>query len=267
MIRQGFAILLPGLRRAFFVLAVTTGLTLLTLKRTDEPSVYCAIVNGGENNYRILIVGESWASDGKLLPELPQAASRRLDGRGVEACSVGFNGRNSRLLYSELREKYPRYKLYNLFAGQTPHKVVIMNGVNDEIQHVGASAYVEYTKKLVDYFADVDDVEVVAIPRVNERWFKPPNIFSRMKRNILRCVYDGCDFQVNDVYRVALWRDYPDMNVMEFDNFIEKFDGHEEYYKFDGVHLTDEWLHKYGAFIGSAMSLSAKVAPRKKSAS
>ncbi|WP_424363479.1 SGNH/GDSL hydrolase family protein [Methylocystis parvus] len=263
MISQGFAILLPHLRRAFFVLFVTTGLTLLTLKRTDEPSVACSEVNAGPDAYRVLVIGESWASEGKVFPELPRAVSVRLGGKGVAACSVGFNGRNSRLLYTELREKYPRYKLYSLFEGKTPHKVVIMNGVNDEIQHVGAGAYVEYTKKLVDYFSDVEDVEVIAIPRVNERWFKPPNLFSRMKRNILRCVYDGCSFQVNDVYRVALWRDYPDMNVMEFDNFIDKFEGHEEYYKFDGVHLTDEWLHKYGKFIGSAMSLSAKVTARK----
>jgi hypothetical protein len=263
LIAQGFAILLPHLRRAFFVLFVTTGLTLLTLKRTDPPSLACTEVNSGRNDYYVLVIGESWAADGKLFPDLARAVSARLGGRGVVACSVAFNGRNSRLLYTELREMYSQNRLYGLFGGQTPHKVIIMNGVNDEIQHVGATAYVEFTKKLVDYFWDVEDVEVISIPRVNERWFKPPNIFSRMKRNILRCVNDGCDFQVNDLYRVALWRDYPDMNVMEFDNFIDKFDGHEEYYKFDGVHLTDEWLHKYGRFIGSAMSLSAKVASRR----
>jgi lysophospholipase L1-like esterase len=263
LIKQGFAILLPYLRRAFFVLFVTTGLTLLTLKRTDEPSVACSLVDSGPNDYRVLIVGESWTSDGKLFPELPEAVSERLGGRGVVACGIGFNGRNSRLLYAELRDKFPKYRLYSLFDGKAPDKVVIMNGVNDEIQHVGASAYVEYTKKLVEYFSDAGDVEVIAIPRVNERWFKPPNLFSRMKRNILRCLHDGCDFQVNDVYRVALWRDHPDLHILEFDNFIDKFEGHEEYYKFDGVHLTDEWLHKYGKFIGSAMSLAANVAARK----
>ncbi|KAF0134149.1 MAG: hypothetical protein FD139_2376 [Methylocystaceae bacterium] len=41
-----------------------------------------------------------------------------------------------------------------------------MNGVN---QHVGASAYVEYTGKLVEYFADVGDVEIISITPVNER--------------------------------------------------------------------------------------------------
>lgn len=245
------------------MLAVTTGLTLLAVKRTDEPVVVCSAVNAGSNAYRVLVVGESWASDGKVFPELPRSVSARLGGRGVEACSIGFNGRNSRLLYSELREKFPKDKLRALYDGEAPNKVVLMTGVNDVIQHVGASAYVEYTKKLVEYFADADDVEVISIPRVNERWFKPPNLFSRMKRNVLRCFYDGCDFQVNDVYRVALWRDHPDLHILEFDNFIDSFYGHEEYYLFDGVHLTDEWLHKYGKYIGERMTLPKRVADRR----
>lgn len=263
MLKQSFEILLPSLRRAFFVLTVTTGLTLLTVKRTDEPVVACSFVNDGPDAYRVLVVGESWASDGKLFPDLPKAVSKRLGGRGVEACSIAFNGRNSRLLYAELREKFPKETLHALYDGKPPHKVIVMNGVNDEIQHVGAANYVEFTKKIVDYFDDAEDVEAISIPRVNERWFKPPNLFSRMKRNVLRCFYDGCDFQVNDLYRVALWRDHPEMHVIEFDNFIDKFEGHEEYYKFDGVHLTDDYLHKYGTFIGQAMTLPTRIAARK----
>ncbi|PWB91723.1 hypothetical protein C5688_04220 [Methylocystis sp. MitZ-2018] len=44
-----------------------------------------------------------------------------------------------------------------------------MNAVNDANQHVVASASVEYTGKLVEYFADVDDVEIICINPVNER--------------------------------------------------------------------------------------------------
>jgi hypothetical protein len=263
MNRQAFLALLPSLRRAGFILAVTTGLTLLTLKRTDEPVINCSLVNGGADDYRVLVIGESWASGGKLFPEMARTVSKRLGGRGVQACSIGFNGRNSRLLYSEMREKFPKYKLYEIFGGKTPHKVVLLNGVNDEIQHVGASAYVEFTKKITEYFSDADDVEVVSIPRVNERYFKPPNLFSRIKRTILRCVYDGCDYQVNDLYRVALWRDHPELHVLEFDNFIDKFEGHEEYYTMDGVHLTDEYFHKYGEYLGAAMSLAGSASARK----
>jgi lysophospholipase L1-like esterase len=258
LLKQGFAVLLPNLQRAFFVLAVTAGLGLLSVKRSDEPTIACSLVNDGPNDYRILVIGESWASEGKIFPDLPKAVSERLGGRGVQACSIGFNGRNSRLLYSELREKFPKYRLYSLYDDKAPDKVVLMTGVNDTIQHVGAATYVEFTKKLVDYFSDAGDVEIISIPRVNERWFKPPNLFSLMKRNILRCVYDGCDRQVNDVYRVALWRDHPDLHILEFDNFIDKFAGHEENYTLDGVHLTDRCYHRYGKFIGSTITLAPK---------
>lgn len=250
----------PGAQRLAFVLAVTGGLALVSLKRTDEPTLNCATVNAGEDDFRVLVVGESWASDGKLLPELPRAVSRRLEGRGVSACTLGFAGRNSRLLYTELREKFPREKLYRIFADRKPDKVVLMNGVNDEIQHIGASAYVEYTKKLVEYFSDVDDVEIIAIPRVNERTFKPPNLYSAVKRAILACFYDHCVRQVNDIYRVALWRDHPELNILEFDDFIERYEGNERFYTADGVHLTNEYFHKYGAFIGGAVSLG-RAAP------
>lgn len=250
----------PGAHKLAFVLAVTSGLTLLSLKRSDEPTLYCANVNGGGDDYRILVIGESWASDGKVLPELPRAVSKRLEGRGVRACSLGFAGRNSRLLYAELREKFPKYKLYRMFEDKKPDKVVLMNGVNDAIQHVGASAYVEYTKKLVEYFADVDDVELISIPRVNERNFRPPNFYSALKRSILSCFYDDCERQVNDLYRVALWRDHPELNTLEYDAFIDRYEGHERCYTTDGVHLTDEYFHKYGEFIGGAVSLG-KAAP------
>ncbi|MBL1257413.1 SGNH/GDSL hydrolase family protein [Methylocystis sp. Sn-Cys] len=263
MLRLRFAVLLPNLRRAFFLLAVVTGLGLLSLKRSDAPTVDCSLVNDGPNNYRILVVGESWASDGKIFPDLPRTVSERLDGRGVRACSIGFNGRNSRLLYAELRKKFPKDRLSSLFEGNAPDKVILMTGVNDAIQHIGASAYVEFTEKLVDYFSDASEVEIVSIPRVNERWFKPPNLFSLIKRTIFRCLYDGCDYQVNDVYRVALWRDHPHLQTIEFDNFIDKFEGHEDNYTLDGVHLTDAAYHKYGSFIGSAMTLARNDTARR----
>lgn len=261
MLKQGFAVLLPNLRRAFFLLAVVTGLGLLSLKRADAPTVDCSLVNDGPDNYRILVVGESWASDGKIFPDLPRTVSERLDGRGVQACSIGFNGRNSRLLYSELREKFPKHRLYSLYRGNAPDKVILMTGVNDAIQHIGAAAYVEFTEKIADYFSDAGDVEIISIPRVNERWFKPPNLLSLIKRTMFRCLYDGCDYQVNDVYRVALWRDHPQLHVLEFDNFIDRFEGHEENYTLDGVHLTDACYHRYGRFIGSAMTLAHNEPP------
>lgn len=254
--------MLRWVRRWGFIGIALCDVLLLNLKRTDEPSLNCASVNAGGNDYKILVVGESWAADGKVFPELPEAVSARLHGRGVRACSLGFSGRNSRLLYVELREKFPKRELYGLFDGTKPDKVIFMTGVNDVIQHVGASAYVEYTKKLAEYFSDADDIELITIPRVNERRFKPPNLFSFVKRSVLKCVYDNCDNQVNDLYRAALWRDHPELRLIEYDAFIEQYEGHESRYAADGIHLTDESLHEYGAFIGNATLLRSETAQR-----
>jgi hypothetical protein len=254
--------MLRTVRRLSLIFGVLICALLFGLKRTDAPSVYCATADSRAGDYKILVVGESWASNGKIFPELPETLSARLQGRGVQACSIGFSGRNSRFLYSELRENFPKYKLYRLFEGQKPDKVIFMTGVNDVIQHVGASSYVEYTKKLVEFFGDIDDIEVISIPRVNERKFISPNLYSSIKRFVLRCVYDGCDYRVNDAYRAALWRDHPELHLIEYDNFIDEFDGHEGCYASDGVHLTDEYLHKYGTFIGNAIALRIDAAQR-----
>ena len=239
--------------RASVALAVSGGMLFYGVKRSDDPSLQCTTVNGGASDYRVLVVGESWACDGRLFPELPRALSARLGGVGVHACSLCFPGRNSRHLYGELRDKLPLEKLY-AYCGGKPDKVIFMTGVNDEIQHVGESSYVEYTRKLIDYFSDVEDEEVISIPRVDEAGSKSPNLYSRIKRGILRCFYDDCEFSANDRYRAALWRDYPELQMIEFDNFIDRFRGHERCYARDGVHLTDQCAHAYGAFIGNTTS-------------
>ena len=226
------------------------------LKRPDEPVVTCETVNNGRDNFKILVVGESWAAGGKFFPELQETVSQRLGGRGVEACAIGFSGRNSKHIYYELIEKFPLEKLYGLWDERKPDAVVLMTGVNDEIQHIGPAAYVEYTKKLVEYFSRVEDVEVIAVPRVNERNYKSPNLFSRIKRKILMCFWDNCEMQANDVYRIALFRDHPELRVIDFDDFIPRFRGHESCYTADGVHLTDACLHKYGVFVGKALTLA-----------
>lgn len=246
-------------RYALLSIAAIAFFSLLTLKRADRPTVDCITIGKNDGKtapYRLLVIGESWAAYGKLFPELPQTLSERMGGKPVEACSIAFSGRNTRLLYTELLDKLPKEKIYwDLYDRKTPDKLIVVNGVNDEIQHVGASAYVEYTKKLVDYFNDIEDVELISVPRVNEKKFKSPNIFSAVKRAIFRCLHDGCEYQANEKYRVALWRDHPELQVIEFDNFMEKYEGNEYRFKPDGVHLTDEELHKYGAFIGRSASL------------
>ncbi|MFY9626828.1 MAG: SGNH/GDSL hydrolase family protein [Methylocystis sp.] len=247
--------MLRGTRRLGLLLAALSGVLVLGLKRSDAPTLDCVTVSGGDRDYKILVVGESWACYGRLFPELPQTVSERLQGRGVRACSLCFPGRNTKHLYSELREKLSKEKLYEFCGGGTPDKLIIMTGVNDVIQHVGENSYVEYTRKLIDFFPDIEAKEIISIPRVNELRFSSPNLFSHIKRSILRCLNDSCDSVVNDKYRTALWRDHPELYTIEYDDFIERYQGHEHCYAKDGVHLTDECSHKYGMFIGNATSI------------
>lgn len=65
-----------------------------------------------------------------------------------------------------------------------------MNGVNDANQHVGASASDEYTGKRVEYFADVDDVEIISHNAGQRTELKPPTLHSAVKHTILSCFYD-----------------------------------------------------------------------------
>jgi hypothetical protein len=227
------------------------------IQKKDEPTIDCITVNGGSDNYKLLVVGESWACSGHFFPELPNKVSDRLGGRGVRTCSLCFSGRNSRLLNYELRDKFPKNTLYEFFGGHKPNKVILMNGVNDEIEHVGSYNYSEYTNRIVAFFSDVSDVEVITIPRVNEINFRPKNTLLYIKRLALRCFYDNCRLSSNDDYRSALRKSFPDIRMIEYDRFIKSYVGNEGKYAEDGIHLTDESYHKYGTFIGDVASISS----------
>ena len=201
------------------------------------------------------LLENSWAADGRSFPELAEGVSARLNGRGVKACSLGFSGRNSRLLNSELQSTFPKEKIYSFYKQSRIDKVVIMNGVNDVIQHVGAHNYARYTKELVAYFSSAADVEVISIPRVDEVNFVSRNILAYLKRLAFRCYYDSCNLAVNSAYRSELRKSFPEVRVLEYDNFIVSYAGNEKKYTPDGIHLTDEYFHRYGTFIGNSASL------------
>ena len=69
--------------RVLLVFAVLTVVLFFGVKRSDLPMLDCVTVNSERDNYKVLIVGESWVCDGKLFPELPATISDRLNGRGA----------------------------------------------------------------------------------------------------------------------------------------------------------------------------------------
>jgi hypothetical protein len=124
------------------VAAVCLAILATGCDRVRSPaSVACATVKGAGRGptRRILIVGESWATGGRLLPELPTAAARRTSG-DVRACQIGYSGRNTSLQLTGFEQDFSDDQVLRLTGG-APDAIVIVTGVNDVVQHVGAARY------------------------------------------------------------------------------------------------------------------------------
>ena len=233
-----------------------TPLELSDLSSRDllEPSVTC--IGNRNATYGILLVGESWAVGNRFLDDMRNAVLARLPGRRIEICTVGFAGRNSRRLYDEIPAYLATVKMATLFNGRTPDNIILLNGVNDAVLHIGAAHYADYTNDIVGYLRSyTQHVQVVEIPRIKEIKREPGNVFSTLKLMLFRCLYDACTYDVIDKYRSALHTTYPAISVIPYDDFIKTYVGNEDKYMADGTHLTDQYYHKYGTYLGRVMHL------------
>ncbi len=222
-----------------------TVLALCACSSSQQPPVECAKVGSGAPVYRVLIVGESWAAGGRILPELPQAVARRSKST-VLACSVGFSGKNTAKI---IREFKPAASLRAL--GGAPTNVVILTGVNDQVQHKGAQTYAANVKKLASAFKPAF-VQIVSAPDIN---IHPPlGILYRIKNR----VYGVLHPEGNADYRRALSGTFPPSQVIDYAAFSSGADQEPIRYAPDRIHLTLTEFHKYGAFIGDQMRLMPK---------
>jgi len=103
--------------RVGVALAVSSGMLFYGVKRSDEPTLDCITVNGGADDYKLLVVGESWACDGRLFPELPKAVSGRLQGKGVHACSLCFPAATRACYIPSCAKSSPRKNYMNIAGG------------------------------------------------------------------------------------------------------------------------------------------------------
>jgi hypothetical protein len=237
-----------------YSLAGAYSLADISFAERKPPAITCQTLNNGNNNYNLLVVGDSWAYGGAFFPELQKELSTRMNGRGVRACSIGYPRRNSRRLISELRLDFPPERITPLFDGRAPDKVIVPTGVNDVLMPIGADNYAKYTDQIVTWFsAQGSAVEVVAVPRIEEGKFANP--LSHLKHAVLNCLYDNCMDHVIDHYRGVLKAFHPEISVIDYDKFIPDFAGNEQKYMDDGHHLTPAAMHEYGAFLGREISV------------
>jgi hypothetical protein len=219
-----------------------------------EPTVAC--IGTKDATYGILLTGDSWATGNRFLNDMRNAVTPRLPGRRIEICTIGFSGRNSRRLKAEMPPFFAKVNIQQVFHGRPPDKILLLNGVNDAVLHIGAENYAAYTNEIVTYLhLYTKNVQVVTIPRIKESTPYGDNILSTLKLFLFRCYYDACTYDVIDTYRQALHNAHPLLNVVPYDPFIQTAGVNDTSFIPDGHHLTDAYYHKYGTYLGRAMQL------------
>lgn len=208
----------------------------------DKPAkIYCANVGTGPIQHRILAIGESWADGGRLLPELPIAAAQKVPG-ALRACTVGYSGKNSGKILDLRAESSELSAL-----GGDPDIVVLILGVNDQIQHRGAKFF-ETNIKMLQYNYSRSKVIAVSPPIVSS---DPDLPFQyRLKNSAFRLIHP----ESRAAYSLGLERALGSDNVIKFEAFSRGQGSEPARFAPDGIHLTLPEFHKYGQFIGQRIA-------------
>jgi hypothetical protein len=98
----------------------------------------------------VLVYGESWAAGGRLVPEMSRRLAART-GNAVRVCTLGYSGQNKAKLLQH--------------DAVAMSSVVILNGVNSQVQHIGPRTYADQTLQLMHKFPGAR-VHVMAPPIV-----------------------------------------------------------------------------------------------------
>jgi lysophospholipase L1-like esterase len=179
-----------------------------------------------------------------MFPELPDVLARR-SGGAVTVCTIGFKGRNTAAIVREFDPSIAETQL-----GGAPTNVVILTGVNDQVQRRGPRSYVTAIKALMDFFPAATG-QVISAPLVNTE--TPLNFRSSARRVVLGLLHP----EVNAQYRKALSEALPAGEIIDFSEFSAWYTAEPARYEADGIHITRPTYREYGAFIGERVNLAA----------
>lgn len=199
----------------------------------------------------MLIIGESWAAKGRLLPYASDTLYNNLK-KPVTVCTVGFSGRNAKKLFNEMDENYKSEYFKKLLQGN-PDKVVLLTGVNDVVQHVGKNNYSNNLQKIINNFSPAQ-VYVMELPSVDVFANKGASLPSKAKRLTQWIIFDRMDENPIMSYRTYVKETITGAKIIPFSPFLSDFDSNKKAYAEDGIHLTTVQFNKYGSYIAQYIS-------------
>jgi hypothetical protein len=212
-----------------------------------KPEVTCSTLPGrGNTPYDLLVVGESWARGSRILPDLQRSLSQKLGGRSVQACAIAFTGDNTHKVLRGLKHEIDAGHVAKLFDGHPADSVLVLTGVNDQIQHVGSRAYAKGTAEIAGMFP-TSRVQVVSAPLVHPKL--ELSLPLRVKNSLQKLFYDGGKDNVQAGYSATAAQRDPQVRFIHYQDFMPTFETGR--YSHDGIHLTAETFRQYGAFLGS----------------
>lgn len=241
-------------KNAWILVAIgfTAAIAALQLNRQKAPAdIVCHTAGSTAPGMAVLVIGESWAAGGRLLPGMAETVRQRLGRGSVKVCTIGYSGRNASQLLDAVHEDLTQQRISELLGDHQLKNIVILAGVNDVVQHVGKASYVAGVQGMVDYWPGLK-VEAVEIPRVIETGV-PSGLASQAKRFVQRHVFDDGKHEVIETYRAALAQ--TNISTISYDPFIPSYLGNEGAYAPDGIHLTLEMYQSYGKYLGSRIKL------------
>lgn len=159
-------------------------------------------------------------------------------------CTLGFSGSNS----SKIADALTSVNAAEMLGGKIDN-VVILTGVNDQIQHRGSDFYATNIKRLMQQFYG-SKIQIVSAPIVND---SPPLAVHLRAKNI---VYGWFNSDDHDDYERALAASTDASQIINFRDFSPGFNADRDRFAADGIHLTPTAFDEYGSFIGQKIDLS-----------
>lgn len=172
---------------------------------------------------RVLVVGDSWAGDGRL--DLETARTARV-------CSVGYSGLNSQDVLASFAQDRDALAIVTADLGHATDAVALV-GVNDATQHRGPAFYADGVRQLAAHLGTIADrVFVLELPATRVTGQLAPEV--AIPSAIFACLNDGCSGDVTASYRAAA-ANLP-LTLIDYDQLAPAFDPAD--LAPDGLHPT-----------------------------